>query len=106
MKFFAVIWAFYLTALFAMPCADSIDRDHAHDLPAAMADTHSDPTDQCTPMCACNCCGVVSGIVFEWNTFTFKEPYPFGLAQPSIRYTSTFVPGYYEDIWQPPKHTA
>lgn len=64
MKFFALIMATLILGLSVLPCMDSsfksnaknavVDVDH-HD-----GDSSQEHTDNCSPLCICSCCSVVS----------------------------------------------
>lgn len=69
-------------------------------------DTHDHTeSDLCTPFCLCGCCGMVSGVVLQWNVYSLVKK-TFELSKPEIYYKSIFIPHYFGKIWQPPKINA
>ncbi len=111
MKILSSILALYMTVLFVMPCADRYDKEVRNDQEHATERTHQDThdhtgSDLCTPFCLCSCCGMVSGIVLQWNVFNIGKANTFDLSKPKVYYKSIFIPHYFGEIWQPPKINA
>src|SRR5690606_11160086 len=113
MKVFSSIMALYMMVLFIIPCADMYEKDlhlnHDHSTEISHQDTHdhTETQDFCTPFCLCGCCGIVSGVVLQWNVFDIGKAKTFDLStKPKIYYKSVFIPRYFGEIWQPPKINA
>lgn len=111
MKVFSSILALYMMVLFIMPCADMYEKDvfnnHEHSTEITHQDNHEHTdSDLCTPFCLCGCCGIVSGVVLQWNVPNIGKPKTFDLSKPKIYYKPTFISHYLGGIWQPPKINA
>ena len=112
MKVFSSILALFMMALFVMPCADMYEKnvfniqEHSTELTHQGSHDHQETTDMCSPFCLCGCCGIVSGIVLQWNVYNLVKAKTFELSKPEIYYKSIFIPCYFGKIWQPPKINA
>ena len=109
MKFFTVIFSIYILALSVMPCSDAYNdcKDNTEFSDNSQSHSHkSDTNDICSPFCLCDCCGMVSGIVLQWNVYNLVKAKTFELSKPEIYYKSIFIPCYFGKIWQPPKINA
>ena len=110
MKVFSSIMALYMMVLFIIPCADMYEKDinHNHSIEISYQHirNHTETQDSCTPFCVCGCCGMVSGVVLQWNAFDFNEILSFDISKPKIYYKSVFISLYFGEIWQPPKINA
>ncbi|HUH35448.1 MAG TPA: DUF6660 family protein [Moheibacter sp.] len=112
MKYLANILAFYMMALFIMPCDDLSKQEgfQTKNFPQQTTQQeqhdHEQNNDFCSPFCLCNCCSAVSGIVMLKNIFDVKSHHNFDLPKPKTHYKSVDFPNYIEDIWQPPKITV
>lgn len=100
-----------MMVLFIMPCADMYEKDvfnnHEHSTEITHQDNHEHTdSDLCTPFCLCGCCGIVSGVVLQWNVFNIGKAKTFDLSKPKVYYKSTFISHYLGGIWQPPKINA
>ena len=111
MKVFSSILALYMMALFIMPCADMDEKNvfNIQERPTEIAhqDNHEHTeSDLCTPFCLCDCCGIVSGVVLQWNVYNLVKAKTFDLSKSKVYYKSTFISRYLRGIWQPPKINA
>lgn len=112
MKVFFSILAIYMMAVFLMPCTDMYEKEsfqnhnHSEELAHKASHDHQEKPDMCSPFCLCACCGAVSGIVLQWNTYSFGKIKTFELSKPEAYYKSIFTPSYLGEIWQPPKINA
>jgi len=112
MKVFSYILALYMVVLFIMPCADMYEREsfqnhnHSEELVHQDSHDHSEAKDICSPFCLCGCCGMVSGIVLQWNVYNLVKAKTFDLPKPTVYYTSILISRDLERIWQPPKINA
>ncbi|WP_262245836.1 DUF6660 family protein [Parapedobacter soli] len=111
MKVFSSILALFMMALFLMPCADIYEKNvfnnQEHSTEITHQDTHDHTeSDLCTPFCLCGCCGIVSGVVLQWNIFNIGKIKSFDLSKPKVYYKSIFISRYLGEIWQPPKINA
>lgn len=101
-----------MMVLFIMPCADMYEKDnflnhnHSEELTLQGSHDHQETTDMCSPFCLCGCCGVVSGVVLQWNIFDIGKAKTFDLSKPKMYYKTIFIPRYFGEIWQPPKINA
>lgn len=110
MKVFSSILALFMMALFLMPCADMYEKDVFNNQEYSTEITHQDThdhteSDLCTPFCLCGCCGMVSGVVLQWNVYSLVKK-TFDLSKPKVYYKSIFISRYLGEIWQPPKINA
>ncbi len=85
---------------------NSQNHNHSEELTHQESHSHQETTDMCSPFCLCGCCGIVSAAVLQWNVPNIEKAKSFDLSKPEIYYTSTFVPRYFGEIWQPPKVNA
>lgn len=112
MKYFANILAFYMMALFVLPCDDLYVQEGFHTAFSHQDSFPQDPQDDkstndfCSPFCMCNCCNAVSGFVFSKNIFDFKNQQQFDLPKVKTLYKNIYLPNFIGDIWQPPKLTV
>ncbi|WP_068599335.1 DUF6660 family protein [Vaginella massiliensis] len=112
MKVFYSILAIYMMTVFLMPCTDMYEKDnfqnhnHSEELTHQGSHDHQEKPDICSPFCLCGCCGMVSGIVLQWNVYNLVKAKTFELSKPEIYYKSIFIPCYFGKIWQPPKVNA
>lgn len=103
-KFFTLIFCFYLTALVLTPCSDK-DECHASDTEksafvSSEHQSHDSETENCTPFCVCACCGqtydseytlnILCDVLLQAEVIKNQERVP-------------FVKEVYFSIWQPPK---
>lgn len=101
-----------MMVLFIMPCADMNEKDvihnHEHSTEISHQDAHNrtETQDLCTPFCVCGCCGIVAGVVLQWNIFEIGKAKTFDLSKPTVYYKTVFIPHYFGEIWQPPKINA
>lgn len=98
-----------MMVLFIVPCADAYENNlvaessqfnktnnlNDHD--------HAERQDLCTPFCLCGCCGIVSGIVLQLNTFNIEKIKTFDFSKTKVYYKTILIPRYFGEIWQPPK---
>lgn len=99
-------------ALFLVPCSDILEKEtyqshnHAKEVEHQGDNDHSNERDMCSPFCLCNCCGMISNIVLQWEFYTLIKDNTVDLSKPKLNYKSIFIPLYIGDIWQPPKINA
>ena len=111
MKVFSSILALFMMALFVMPCADMYEKnvfniqEHSTEITHQDNHEHTD-SDLCTPFCLCGCCGIVSGIVLQWNVYSLVKAKTFDRSKPKVYYKCTLISHYLGGIWQPPKINA
>lgn len=104
MKFFTLLFSFYMLVLAVMPCSDIEDFHTSVSKSSISPSKHSDDeskTDHCSPFCICACCGQsISNIFYStyYNSFTPIET----LMEYPIHNTS-FISEVFSPIWQPPK---
>ncbi len=83
-------------ALTLVPCSDTActtETAHSH---------KEDAADECTPFCICDCCGAqITLATFHFGTPERQFHVFSGDATPV--YSSSYIPGFYGNIWQPPK---
>lgn len=102
MRILAFILAIYITALSIVPCADGLLQCSADsEIELSIDDeshNHSDHQDDCTPICACACCG--SSIVIPY----FKTPVQKVVISTDyfFHYTFDYSFHYSEGVWHPP----
>jgi len=109
MKVLFPILAVYLLLVFLMPCTDmratETLKQHKHSEEIANKKHYdsSDSLDLCSPFCSCNCCGKISGFVFQWDIIQFRDIKKITFSEQILHYTPQYIPNFFEDIWQPPK---
>lgn len=105
MKVLLTLLAFYMMALQMMPCADMLPKDpralsdRQSELTASGDHNHADTADFCSPFCICNCCGTISGAL--WNVVEVSSDMALSIPALSFAYTFPYVPDCFGDIWQP-----
>jgi hypothetical protein len=83
-------------ALTLIPCSDTActtDTAHSH---------KEDKTDECTPFCICDCCGAQITLT-SFNFGTPERQFHTLSEETNQLYISSYIPGFYGHIWQPPK---
>lgn len=107
MKFFTIIFVFYILALSLMPCSDihndCVKTENQKQISQNENHNHkSDHNDFCSPFCTCSCCNTLMTLDFFNTTFKLKhiiiESDNINAIQDYI-----FVSNFYLNIWQPPK---
>jgi hypothetical protein len=103
-KFFTLIFSFYLLALAVMPCSDKDDCNYMSADQSTLATTdhsdHDNDTENCSPFCLCACCGQSISSTFYPTALYNLTPVP---TQDIPVYNAPFVSEVYLSIWQPPK---
>jgi hypothetical protein len=103
-KFFTLIFSFYLLALAIMPCSDKDDCKYmSADQTISATTDHSDhgsDTEHCPPFCMCACCGQTCHFTHYQADLGFDFP---TISQKNAVYQPSFVSEVYLSIWQPPK---
>jgi hypothetical protein len=90
-----------------VPCSDAMNECKPKVITHEES-SHSHKTDHddfCSPFCSCNCCGATVVL----GSFGFQEtlnPVYIPIGEKVISYSSSFIPSFYENIWQPPKINA
>lgn len=98
MKVFFSILAFYMMAVFVMPCTDVQQKEHVHDFahsqPLSEGEhqdhDHNEEKDFCSPFCLCSCCGAVSGITLQGNLEGAIRIESIDLPKPKLVYKPIF----------------
>lgn len=101
MKYLSSILSLYILILIAVPCIDApIDEDTQHiELTSSNSHSHQHHTDQCSPLCTCQCCAsplVYTENLIQLSNFTFAQ-------EVQSSYKSIFSTSCISPIWQPPK---
>jgi len=106
MRIFVFILSLYITALSIAPCTDGLPQSSNHsDIEVSITEhdhDHSGHQDDCTPFCACACCGSIVTIptvqlMVEANV-EISTDYLF-------HYTFNYSFDYSEGVWHPPSHS-
>ena len=105
MKFFCLLFSFYVIVLSVVPCVDAMGGSvaDAHlTLQSCQDNGHrQDEDNACSPFCTCACCGC--------NAFSFPYFYPvlssseFKSEKFIPHYSVAFSSNFISAIWQPPK---
>lgn len=104
MKVTAFILNLLVLALAMIPCSDAGNKCFNREN-SVTEKTHSHGNDQddlCSPFCICQCCGVTT----QMEPFAAPDilsPSIYIHTEPATIYTITFISGFYQNIWQPPK---
>ena len=101
MRIFASIISIFILALSIVPCGDGLQqnsvnieikaKDHDHN--------HSDHEDDCTPFCACVCCGSMIAVSFIQPSILSKVEIS---SEYQFHYNFNYSFNYSEGIWHPP----
>lgn len=104
MKILTFIMSLLVMALSLVPCSDAMNE--CEPKPTSHEDTshnhQADHDDFCSPFCSCNCCGanvVLSGFGFQEAI----NPQYIPISEEVNTYTTSYIPSFYGNIWQPPK---
>lgn len=104
MRIFAFIFSFYLLALAVMPCSDKEDCKNIGNEQTTFSTTdhsdHESDTENCSPFCACACCGQSVTNIFHPVVLYNLTPLA---GQKFTIYNTSFISEVYLSIWQPPK---
>jgi len=103
MRIFAFILSLYIAALSLVPCADGMPQSSVeNDIELLLSDhehNHSDHKDDCTPFCACLCCGSIVAMPHDQtpsqSIIEISTHYQF-------HYTFDYALDYIEGVWHPP----
>jgi len=100
-KIFAALLAFYLLALFVMPCAGDCDSDeHQAYVTQESTQHHAEhENDNCSPFCSCDCCSSILSIVHASQLYAFIP----SVEKKFSLETHAFVLAFSDDCWQPPR---
>ena len=106
MRFFSVLFAFYLAILACLPCADkavmSVDEARTYVSASHESDGAQSRTDWCTPLCQCHCCSGTS--LLSRTELTLTAPaVVFTLAARFARLAPPAAQQRPGSIWQPPQ---
>jgi hypothetical protein len=103
MKFFTLLFSFYMLGLSFMPCGDVNECKASTEVITAGEnghDKHSHDTENCSPLCACACCATTvcfqQIVTYQVATITFPVK-KYSLYDFSYSSQST------ANIWQPPR---
>jgi hypothetical protein len=102
MKWFAIIFSFYIIFLLTLPCVDNArncTKIHAENVPDNQKHQDNDMQDGCSPFCFCSCCSISVILVsfhFDCKPVAINEVPDFRIIE--YHFTS-FIPS----VWQPPK---
>lgn len=103
MRFISILLIIYFISISVLPCADR-DDTHTNDQIEYSETHHSDNCPdgmECSPFCACACCGCVGFNLPFYHTMNFIS-YSYSELNSSYS-TISFIPGFLASIWQPPK---
>ena len=106
MKWFSIILSVYFTILLCIPCHDN-DQHFDDTNISHTTHEHSDQaySDNCSPLCACTCCGVVLTQAPQID-YEINNTQKIILAEKIVPSTIHTVSQFLESIWQPPKGIA
>lgn len=107
MKWFSFIFAIYLLVLAIFPCADKdiIETNQVNIQWVNENHDHQEPTDHCSPLCLCNCCGI-NITIFKVKAPITNYP-PIQFKEVKKVWNEAFIDlEYFSDIWQPPRFYA
>lgn len=106
MRFFTVLFAFYLAILACLPCADKAATPQGGVRTYVSTSHESDAahtrSDWCTPLCQCHCC---AGASLPTRTDVVLAA-PAGTHVPAARFARLAPPAARQraaSIWQPPQ---
>jgi len=103
MRMLALILSFYITVLSIVPCSDNSPNNTIHsniEVSTSKHDhNHSDHQDDCTPFCACTCCG--SFVIEPINHFLIDNKIVIS-SDCLFCYSFNYVFDFYEVAWHPP----
>ena len=103
MKVFALIFSIYILLLSVMICPDGVTQSTFYDTTEITADLDhnhsSEDKDDCTPFCACSCCGtfLTMSIVQQITKVSTDLTSSY-----QISYIFDYSFDYYEGVWHPP----
>jgi hypothetical protein len=103
MRIFAFILSLYITTLSVVQCADAMPPSSNHsDIEVSLAENehnHSDHKDDCTPFCACACCGSIVTLTTVQSLIATKIEISTDYL---FYYTSDYSFDYNKGVWRPP----
>lgn len=108
MKFFTLIFSFYLLALSVVPCSDSFNAGQNNQNEKTFSASHShstDSTDFCSSLCICNCCSSPVIAKFQATSITITKITILPQVNFPLRELS-FVSTYTGNVWHPPQIIA
>lgn len=105
MKFFCQLLCVYMLFLSAYPCADF---DECSSITQSTMNkkihhsSHEDENESCSPLCNCECCGILLNfnVVKEYN---FLNEIYAHYNSPQFIFKVNYIPQNFYSIWQPPK---
>ncbi|WP_416233534.1 DUF6660 family protein [Arcicella sp. LKC2W] len=107
MKFFSVIFSFYILILSLLPCNDTEDCKILNNGKENFAQidhhNHQADTESCSPFCICACCGSIIVFSFQCPILTIKDTSFFPLNARIIIKNDSFASNFHGNIWQPPQ---
>lgn len=108
MKFFTLIFSFYLLALSIVPCSDAFNsgQKDLKTITFSASDDHStDADDFCTSFCICNCC--TSPVISKFQASYLAIPALKILPEQKFALRKlSFIPVYTGNVWHPPQINA
>lgn len=102
MRFWAILFAFYLSVLAVKPCTDTHSDRTGIPREDSGHGRHDHASDTCSPFCSCACCGVQmlrQEFTFALLPSTPRETFE----KPLSSYQSRLHSDYTGSIWQPPR---
>lgn len=103
MKFFILLFSFYMLTLSCLPCGDADDCNEKEKKEIAAASTqteHDHESESCTPFCSCSCCSS-AGFYPVFNQP--KQISPMAEKGKSFRRADDFNSYFAHTVWQPPR---
>lgn len=99
MKILTFILSLMVMTLSLVPCSDALNDCEA----AENSHTHKeDHNDFCTPFCTCYCCGA-NVVLSDFSFHKVSDPVYIPINGKVNSHYPSFIPGFYGNIWQPPK---
>lgn len=106
MKWLSIILSIYFTILLCIPCHDNNQQLSDPTISHSTHDhTSQDYSDNCSPLCACTCCGVVITQA-PYINYEIRNTQKIILQEKIVPATIDTISQFLESIWQPPKGLA
>lgn len=90
-----------------VPCSDALNECETQTV-SHEETSHShkeDHDDFCSPFCTCHCCGA-NIVLRDYGFLEVLNSVYFPISEKVISHYPSFIPAFYENIWQPPKINA
>ena len=104
MQQFSIILAIYILVLALMPCSDKLEFCNGSEVSHSILDPHGHDHhdhegDECTPFCACACCGSLLTFQAKYLDLDFIT---FISTKCEFYFLSDYSHGYVKGVWHPP----